>query len=116
MKVYPNLETLYLYTRYNIKTISEEQEGLSSIKFRNLTSLSLKRFKIHDGAFLLPVLLFFKQKKSNVTNIFKTEFQMIEQCPKLRSLNMCDIPSVEPTFITNLDSFLPLAINLTDVR
>ena len=58
MKVYPNVENLYLYNRENSNDILEDQECLSSINFPNLTSLSLKRFKIHDGAFFLPVNYF----------------------------------------------------------
>lgn len=74
MKVYPNLETLYLYNRSHYETISDHHECLSSIKFPNLTSLSLKRFSFHDGAFLVTVLklkFFFKVSYLNGQFRFK---------------------------------------------
>lgn len=57
---FPNLEILNLHNSDNITDISSDQECLSAINFPNLTSLSLKHFKVHDGAFLLPVRITLK--------------------------------------------------------
>lgn len=58
-KVYLNVETLWLRSKNNEKT-TDQDECLSSIKFKNLTSLSLNDFRLRDGAFLLPVRKDFK--------------------------------------------------------
>lgn len=69
VKVYSNLETLCLINEDRRDDISMVQDCLSSIKFPNLTSLSLRRFKFHDGAFLLQVIVLFSKisfsKKAN---------------------------------------------------
>jgi len=51
--VYPNLASLYLLS-YDNGVIQFDDECLSSIRFPNLTSLSLDGFNV-EGSFLLPV-------------------------------------------------------------
>ncbi len=67
VKNYPNIEALHLEStadQYGFEMDLENPDDtdcLSSICFPRLTSLSLQRFKLHDGAFLLPV--FYKNYK-----------------------------------------------------
>ena len=120
VKVYSNLETLYLSNEDLSDDISIDQDALSSIKFPNLTSLSLRGFRFHDGAFLLKVIViyFSKISFSKKSNIFtKKKIQVIKQCPKLQRIDLSEADDLEPTmFISNLDIFLPLAEKLRDFR
>ena len=62
VKVYPNLEHVYLESRLPLNDSSYEkvrvdEEGLSAIRFQNLTSLSLSGFHL-DGSSLQTVIRF----------------------------------------------------------
>jgi len=60
VKVYPNLEHIHLESRLPVNESNDEkirvdEEGLSAIRFQNLTSLSLTGFHL-DGSSLQTVI------------------------------------------------------------
>ncbi len=62
VKVYPNLEQVYLESRLPLNYSSQEEvradeEGLSAIHFQHLTSLSFSGFHL-DGSSLQTVIKF----------------------------------------------------------
>ena len=74
VKVYPNLETIYLE---NVLTIAYDtddkfqidEECLNCIRFKHLTSIYLSGFHI-NGSFLKPVGLFLKNIYSFIRKMY----------------------------------------------
>lgn len=97
---FPRLKSFHAYGSHLLDGFPDEQYSLASIP-------------LDDGAFLLPVsnpLYFLIFKIYN--RLYDFFFQMIKQCPNLKSLHFDGSKMNRECFFPNFELFLQSAINL----